>query len=129
MPTYEYACPKCGIIDFFQSIKDAPLAKCPQCKRCKVTRLFSGGAGVIFKGSGFWETDYNRSGDYQAKAKAEAGGGGADPASAAKAKTATKRVDAGGSATGGSATGTATATATATAPTVAAPDAATTTKR
>src|SRR4051812_32493196 len=89
MPTYEYACPKCGIIDFFQSIKDAPLAKCPQCKRCKVTRLFSGGAGVIFKGSGFWETDYNRSGDYAAKAKAESGGGDSDPASKSKAQTAT----------------------------------------
>lgn len=110
MPTYEYACPKCGIIDFFQSIKDAPLAKCPQCKRCKVTRLFSGGAGVIFKGSGFWETDYNRSGDYQSKAKAESAGD-SDPASKSKTQTATKRADAGGSGSGGAATTTATAPA------------------
>ena len=73
MPTYEYACPKCGIVEFFQSIKDKPLAKCPQCKKAKVSRLFSGGGGVIFKGSGFWETDYNRSSDYQTRAKSESG--------------------------------------------------------
>lgn len=73
MPTYEYACPKCGIFEAFQSIKEAPLERCPTCKRGKVTRLLSGGAGVIFKGSGFWETDYNRSGDYAKRAKSESG--------------------------------------------------------
>ena len=99
MPTYEYACPKCGIIEFFQSIKDEPLAKCPQCKRAKVTRLFSGGAGVIFKGSGFWETDYNRSSDYQSKSKAESGTASSDPNSKPKAQTQMKKSDGGGSAT------------------------------
>jgi putative FmdB family regulatory protein len=129
MPTYEYACPKCGIIDFFQSIKDAPLAKCPQCKRCKVTRLFSGGAGVIFKGSGFWETDYNRSSDYQTKAKAESGGGGdSDPASKSKTQTATKKIDGGGAGSGGAGAAKAPA-APATAATPAGSATATTTKR
>ncbi len=97
MPTYEYACAKCGIVEVFQSMKDDALTKCPQCKRGKVTRLFSGGAGLIFKGSGFWETDYNRSSDYKAKAKADDGGSaadsGADPAAASKSKPATKKVD------------------------------------
>jgi putative FmdB family regulatory protein len=69
MPTYEYACQRCGIVEVFQSIKADALTKCPQCKTGKVSRLISGGAGVVFTGSGFWETDYNRSSDYTAKAK------------------------------------------------------------
>ena len=68
MPTYEYACKDCGIVEAFQSIKAAPLSACPQCGKSGVTRLFSGGGAVIFKGSGFWETDYNRGSAY-AKAK------------------------------------------------------------
>ena len=74
MPTYEYACPKCGIVEAFQSIKEDALTKCPQCKKAKVQRMVSMGGGVIFKGSGFWETDYNRSSDYQSKSKTESGG-------------------------------------------------------
>jgi putative FmdB family regulatory protein len=73
VPTYEYACRKCGIVEAYQSIKDAPLVRCPQCKRGKVTRLLSSGGGIIFKGSGFWETDYNRSSDYKSRKKAESG--------------------------------------------------------
>jgi putative FmdB family regulatory protein len=75
MPTYEYACPKCGIVEAFQSIKEPALSKCPQCKKAKVHRMISTGGGVIFKGSGFWETDYNRSSDYASKAKSENGEG------------------------------------------------------
>jgi putative FmdB family regulatory protein len=71
MPTYEYACPTCGIVEVFQSIKEPALTRCPTCKKAKVQRMVSLGGGVIFKGSGFWETDYNRSSDYQAKRKAE----------------------------------------------------------
>jgi len=71
MPTYEYACPKCGIVETYQSIKDDALTRCPQCKRSKVTRLLSVGGGIIFKGSGFWETDYNRSADYKAREKSD----------------------------------------------------------
>ncbi len=59
MPTYEYACPKCGHeFEQFQSMSDEPLKKCPQCKKTGVKRLVGGGAGLIFKGSGFYITDY-----------------------------------------------------------------------
>ena len=92
MPTYEYACPACGIVEVFQSITEKALTRCPQCKKRKVTRMLSGGAGVIFKGSGFWETDYNRSDDYKAKSKSESDGGSPpkDTSSETKPKTETK---------------------------------------
>ncbi len=67
MPTYEYACPKCGTFEQFQSMKDKPLAKCPTC-RSKVKRMIGTGAGIIFKGSGFYQTDY-RSDGYKKAAK------------------------------------------------------------
>lgn len=69
MPTYEYACDRCGIVEVFQSIKAKALTKCPQCKAGGISRLISGGSGVMFTGTGFWETDYNRSSDYQTKAQ------------------------------------------------------------
>ena len=59
MPTYEYACPKCGHeFEQFQSMRDEPLKKCPKCKKAGVKRLVGGGAGRIFKGTGFYITDY-----------------------------------------------------------------------
>lgn len=59
MPTYDYACPKCGNeFEFFQSMSDAPLTKCPKCKKAGVKRLLGTGAGLVFKGSGFYETDF-----------------------------------------------------------------------
>lgn len=58
MPTYEYQCKNCGFkFEEFQSIADAPLEKCPSCGG-HLERLVSGGAGLIFKGSGFYITDY-----------------------------------------------------------------------
>lgn len=58
MPTYEYKCDKCGHgFERFQSMTDDPVKRCPKC-RCKVRRVFGVGAGIIFKGSGFYETDY-----------------------------------------------------------------------
>jgi putative FmdB family regulatory protein len=61
MPTYEYACPKCGHhFEQFQSMRDEPLKKCPQCKKTGLKRLIGGGAGLIFKGSGFYITDYKK---------------------------------------------------------------------
>ena len=72
MPTYEYECTsaKCGhVYEKFQSITEAPLKRCPLC-RCKVKRLIGAGAGIIFKGAGFYQTDY-RSSAYQEKAKAD----------------------------------------------------------
>ena len=59
MPTYEYLCPKCGhAFEQFQSMSDEPLKKCPKCKKTGVKRLVGGGAGLIFKGTGFYITDY-----------------------------------------------------------------------
>ena len=73
MPTYEYACDACGHkFEEFQSIKAKPITVCPKCKKKKVKRLVSGGAGFIFKGSGFYETDY-RSEAYKAAAKSDSG--------------------------------------------------------
>jgi putative FmdB family regulatory protein len=60
MPTYEYRCLECGHrFEQFQSIHDAPVHTCPQCGG-RVERLISGGSGLIFKGSGFYITDYKR---------------------------------------------------------------------
>lgn len=74
MPTYEYHCDACGH-DFeqFQSITSKPTKKCPKCGKLKVRRLIGTGAGMIFKGSGFYITDY-RDPSYSDKAKAESGG-------------------------------------------------------
>jgi putative FmdB family regulatory protein len=70
MPTYEYECLKCGHrFEEFQSMTAKPLTKCPQCKG-KVKRLIGAGAGFLFKGSGFYTTDY-RSSNYQDKKKTE----------------------------------------------------------
>jgi putative FmdB family regulatory protein len=71
MPTYEYQCDACEHnFDEFQSFSDEPLTKCPKCKKKKLRRVFGTGAAVIFKGSGFYETDY-RSESYKAAAKAD----------------------------------------------------------
>lgn len=59
MPTYDYKCENCGHeFEAFQSMKDEPLKKCPKCGKNKLKKLISGGAGLIFKGSGFYLTDY-----------------------------------------------------------------------
>ena len=61
MPTYEYICNECGErFDNFQTMSSRPLTKRPNCekKNCNVTRVISGGSGLIFKGSGFYLTDY-----------------------------------------------------------------------
>ncbi|MDR1536137.1 MAG: zinc ribbon domain-containing protein [Planctomycetota bacterium] len=61
MPTYEYECGNCGhSFEEFQYMSDKPLRKCPKCAKLKLIRLIGSGAGIIFKGSGFYETDYKR---------------------------------------------------------------------
>jgi len=61
MPTYEYEYSKCGhTFEVFQSIIDKPLSRCPKCKS-SIRRLIHGGMGIIFKGSGFYTTDYKKS--------------------------------------------------------------------
>ena len=76
MPNYDYECQKCGKrFEVFQSMNDAKLTDCPE-ESCDgtVKRLLGTGGGIIFKGSGFYQTDY-RSSSYQAGAKAESGAG------------------------------------------------------
>jgi putative FmdB family regulatory protein len=69
MPTYEYECKKCGRFEQFQRITEGKLKKCPTCKG-PVKRLLGAGAGIIFKGSGFYQTDY-RSESYKRGSKSE----------------------------------------------------------
>jgi putative FmdB family regulatory protein len=72
MPTYDYQCKKCNYrFEEFQSITDKPLSRCPRCGG-RVERLIGTGAGFLFKGSGFYVTDY-RSKSYKEAAKAEKG--------------------------------------------------------
>lgn len=64
MPTYEYNCKFCGKeVEVFQSIVAKPLVKCPACNRRGLVRQIGSGAGIIFKGSGFYQTDYKNNGD------------------------------------------------------------------
>src|SRR3954469_4625328 len=87
MPTYEYQCDACGNkFEKFQSITSGPVRKCPKCGKNKVKRLISTGAGLIFKGSGFYITDYRDAG-YKDKDKAESGGGESTSSDANKSET------------------------------------------
>ena len=96
MPTYDYRCEKCGIVfEHFQSMTEKPLKTCihPEgCKhpkaRGKVTRLLGTGAGIIFKGSGFYATDY-RSQEYKESAKKDNGKAPASGESSSKKESGT----------------------------------------
>jgi putative FmdB family regulatory protein len=80
MPTYEYRCPQCGTgFEKFQKMSDPPVAACPSCG-AEAERRISGGAGLVFKGSGFYITDYRGEG-YKKAAQAEGGGGSSDSSS------------------------------------------------
>ena len=86
MPTYEYRCPACqNEFEKFQRMSDEPVAECPECG-ASAERQLSAGAGLLFKGSGFYITDY-RSDSYKKAAKAETGGGEKSTASGADSKT------------------------------------------
>ncbi len=71
MPTYEYECQACGSeVEIFHSMSESPKKKCPECGKLELKKLISSGGGLIFKGSGFYITDY-RSDSYQKDAKAD----------------------------------------------------------
>jgi putative FmdB family regulatory protein len=93
MPTYEYKCPKCGTrFERFQKITEPPTLPCPKCG-ASAQRLLSGGIGVVFKGSGFYETDYKRAGENakrERKAKPDAGPGGESKSGAPSKPDSTK---------------------------------------
>ncbi|MBM4084861.1 MAG: zinc ribbon domain-containing protein [Planctomycetes bacterium] len=90
MPTYDYECTACEHrFEMFQSITAKPIRKCPQCGKMTVRRLIGSGGAIIFKGSGFYQTDY-RSSDYTSKAKAEKAGDKVESAAPSKDKSDTK---------------------------------------
>lgn len=71
MPTYDYECSACGhALEIFQGINDPVVKKCPECGKKKLERQFGTGAAIVFKGSGFYQTDY-RSDSYKKAAKAD----------------------------------------------------------
>ena len=80
MPTYDYRCNGCDHrFELFQSMKDSPKRKCPECGRNALERLIGLGGGIIFKGGGFYETDY-RSDSYKKGAEAEKSASSGAPA-------------------------------------------------
>jgi putative FmdB family regulatory protein len=88
MPTYDYVCDACEhAFEEFQNFNDEVLSKCPKCGKKKLRRLFGSGAAILFKGSGFYETDY-RSESYKSAAKKDQEAG--KPAAADSAGTSAK---------------------------------------
>jgi putative FmdB family regulatory protein len=85
VPTYDYVCQACGHrLEVFQSMTEKRLAKCPSCGKKKLVRQVGAGGGLIFKGSGFYQTDYKKSATSDTKAETKSDGA---PASASEAKT------------------------------------------
>jgi len=94
MPTYDYACQACGHeFEAFQSITAKSLRKCPECGKLRLKRLIGMGAGVIFKGSGFYETDY-RSDSYKESAKADKDTGTKDKPGSTSTTSGDKKLEA-----------------------------------
>jgi putative FmdB family regulatory protein len=87
MPTYEYVCQNCTHeFEQFQSMRDAALTKCPACGKPRLKRKVGSGAGLIFKGSGFYITDYKKTTGGKESASGEAKGGESKPSVEPKAK-------------------------------------------
>ena len=87
MPTYDYVCDACGHqFEEFQYIKEEPLRKCPECKKLKLRRLIGAGAGIVFKGTGFYQTDY-RSDSYKKGESAAKTSGKPDSTSGSEKKS------------------------------------------
>jgi putative FmdB family regulatory protein len=96
MPTYDYECDACGHqLEVFQGINDPVLKKCPECGKNKLKRLFGSGAAIVFKGSGFYQTDY-RSEGYKKAAEAESKSQSSEkPKASESKKTKSKKSDGG----------------------------------
>jgi len=94
MPTYDYQCDACGhTFEKFQPITARPIRVCPNCAKRRVRRLIGMGAGIIFKGSGFYQTDY-RSESYRKEAeKAKSASDGSGSADDKSKDSTTKKVD------------------------------------
>lgn len=105
MPTYDYECEACGhTLEIFQGINDPVLKKCPECSKNKLKRLFGTGAAIVFKGSGFYQTDYRSEGYKKAAAddsKAQSSEK-SDTKSSDKKKTESKKSDSGNKKSGSS---------------------------
>ena len=101
MPTYDYLCEACGAeLEIFQSMQESPKRKCPECGRLRLRRKIGGGAGILFKGSGFYETDY-RSESYRKGSEAEKKGAEAAPSGGTEKKADAPKKDAGAKKAGG----------------------------
>lgn len=93
MPTYEYRCTACEHLwEEFESITSKPMQKCPSCNKKKAERLISAGGGIIFKGTGFYETDY-RSESYKKGAKADKDSSSSSPAKKSDSDTSSSSKD------------------------------------
>jgi putative FmdB family regulatory protein len=90
MPTYDYVCDACGHeFELFQSMTDSVKRKCPKCTKNKLRRLIGAGAAIMFKGSGFYQTDY-RSDSYKKRADADKPSSSSEGDKKSDAKTDTK---------------------------------------
>ena len=91
MPTYDYECDACNhAFELFQSITASHIRKCPECGKLKVKRLIGAGSTIIFKGSGFYQTDY-RSEEYKTRQIAEKSSSTSDKKDSKAKKTETKK--------------------------------------
>lgn len=103
MPTYEYRCRACGhAFEAFQKISESPIDTCPKCEAGDVERLISAGGGLVFKGSGFYATDYRQDGPKKGDVGTSSDEGGKDAGDAGKAKPESGGGDSGAVASEGS---------------------------
>lgn len=95
MPTYDYVCDGCGhAFELFQSMTDAVKKTCPECGKKKLRRLIGAGGAIVFKGSGFYKTDY-RSDSYKKGAEADKSASGSSGSSAPSGGDGGKKTDSG----------------------------------
>lgn len=103
MPTYEYRCPKGHTFDVFQRMSDEPGAQCPECG-ADAERQLSAGAGLLFKGEGFYITDYRSESYKKAAAKEKPGGDGGSSSSGGEGSSSGGGSDSGGGGSSSSST-------------------------